>query len=385
MRILIRIFLMAVPIVGALVMSNCGPAVHDYRSYSVGKVIQDVPLEKYPRKLETYQVGEFPKDPEFIRVRTLEVSSFEGYANLIQQLEKIAHEAKMDALIEIKKSESDENLTQTIDNQPFTSLRRKFQLSAVGIKYLKNIDYAHKYRKKQKVYANSNFIKNRSTNRHLDSSAWGNYVQSYEVLKQISPIQNDSLLAEAEFSVAGHLQKVIAYYPDSLNYYQMYVYPYSWQYLLTDTRNWRYLNDASGKLKMREKLDDFGRVVEALRFKYFSQTPHIKSIQVFNQWNGASTASPFKYQVDLKYDIKERWIEKIVYVTKSASKTVYNANIQYNITAFLKEIPVYDAQNRLIKSTIYLWQNDKWKPILYTFNEYYTYEDLKVLCAIKNP
>jgi hypothetical protein len=385
MRILIRIFLLAVPIVGALVMSNCGPAAQNYQSYSVGKVIQDIPLEKYPRKVETYQVGEFPQDPEFIRVRVLEVSSSTGFADLIRQLEHIAYESKMDALIEIKKSESEEPFTQTIDDKPYTSLRRKYQLSAVGIKYAKNIDYAHKYRKKQKVYAHSTFIKNQPKNIQIDSSAWGNYVQSYEVLKQISPVQNDSLLAEAEFSVAGHLQKVINYYSDTLNYYQMYVYPYSWHYLLAETRNWRYVNDANGKLKMREKLDDFGRVAEAVRFKYFSQTPYIKSMQVFSKWKGASSPSPLKYQADLKYDSKGRWIEKIIYVTKSASKTVYNANIQYNISSFLKEIPVYDAQNRITQSTIFLWQNDQWKPILYTLNEYYTYEDLKVLWAIKNP
>ncbi|MCU0446032.1 MAG: hypothetical protein MUE85_14070 [Microscillaceae bacterium] len=384
MRILIRIFLGIVPIAGALLMSDCAPVQPNYHNYLGGKIIHDIPLEKKTTQMEVYQAGQYPPNPDFIRLRTLEVSSLDGYSSLMTDLENLARQSGFDGLIEVQKSDTEIAQTQMIDDKPYTTLKRKFQISAVGIKYLKNIDYIHKYPKIQKLYAHLNFIKNPPVKFKIDSSAWASYVQQYETLKQIPFTSTDSLLAEAHFTAGGHLQKVIDYGQDSLNYYQMFVYPYSLTHLLYETKNWHYLNDANGKVKIRKKLDDFGRVLETIRLKYFFETPYIKSAQVFAHNNG-NQANLFKYQIDLKYDAQGKWIEKIVYKIKNAVKHVHTSQMQYNTGAFLKEIPAYDQQNRLTHSTIFLWENEKWRPILYTYNEFYTYDDLRLLLSINRP
>jgi hypothetical protein len=295
-----------------------GLSACSYQTYHLPQQLLYIPLEPHRNDVELYFNAELPAEKDYYKVIGLSVSG-EDYNTLLIGLKEKGRQTGVDAIINVNQA------TYTIGGDIISSYQI---LQGVGIKYRKNMEYISRQLKQKNVYQYKN------------------------------PVTEPVMIYQAPFHMMGH-EIISNQRPDSL--YKRYVRNFSLEFLLDDTQHWRYSEDFSGKVTVRQRmLPGSVNPVVTCRFTY-NAAGNVNQINVTHHQSYPAV----QHQIQLVYDDQGRVAEKQIYNRKK--------QLQY------REVIHYDADDRVSRIILTRIRAGQENPFLRTDYEYYTVDELPAI------
>lgn len=271
----------------------------------------DFPL-KPVTEVEVFFPGELLPYKEYIEIGSL-ATNMSGATNnqaYVSRLQKIARENGVDALMDIQ------------EDQGYYGGRI---LTALGIKYIKNLDYLDEYVKKESFYK-------------LDSLG-----------------KNKELVAVIERSPIGRTLSSRFSSDEEKDFYETYIQNYRDHHLREERDNWTYRKHANtGMIISRQYSRSSQWVVKTCRFKYGEQG--LERIKIF-------------YEDDFRR-------EEILYMYDEKSR-ISGRQLDLPFGRQLIEGYKYDTEGKLSQKLFILKVPNKVQPLQYVSEfEYYKKEDI---------
>lgn len=337
-------FLFIIFLSGILMLSSClsptatKPLGYDqYKIYPQVGFINKIPTISHQNNIHVFFSGETPKDKAYIKIATVEQSATEAtpYGDVIKILQSKGRSIGADAIFILGKEHTKQAVTDT-EGQILYHISQK-HVSAVAIKYIKNIKNVEQYPKKE-IYHTYD----------LSTKGYKPYVT-----------QNLNL----DGSVSSRTQG---------NFYQSFVYKSSLNYLLKEqNQNWRY-SKYQDLITRRIQYNPRTRRYISYKIMYDSLR-RVK--QVFNK--------TLTEDIEFLYNELSQIVEKKIYGQTYALTIDRNGREKYKPTKrgiIRKEILKYDDLGRLIEKEVFKIIKGKKMPWLkVTYSDFYTQADLMAL------
>lgn len=293
----------------------------------------DLPAPSHTKEVEVYFPGERPQDTAFVKLEIVDVYGNDATSStaMVNELKRAAQHRGLDALLLMDKQIYAELLqqgptvgdlvvgllTNPTPRVPDYSTKTTQTVSALGIKYIKHIDYLDQYPVSQHV-----MYYNPQTNEE----------------KEALRIRLDGYGREKKRTVVN--EKGAAYF-------KKYVEPYRYDYLVTSDFKWTEARDEQDRVVKRKHRTETGEV--DLRVKlYYDSLNRVK-------------------QLKLTYiDIPKTEVMELHY----AGERLVAKNVFRDQQLVWKEELIYDEHNRLMEEKIYWIEQESKNPF---FRIRYTY------------
>lgn len=293
----------------------------------------DLPAPSHTKEVEVYFQGERPQDTAFVKLEIVDVYGNDATSStaMVNELKRAAQHRGLDALLLMDKQIYAELLqqgptvgdlvvgllTNPTPRVPDYSTKTTQTVSALGIKYIKHIDYLDQYPVSQHV-----MYYNPQTN------------EEKEALK----IRLDSYGREKKHTVVNE---------KGAEYFNKYVEPYRYDYLVTSDFRWFEVRDKQNRVVKRKHRTETGEV--DLRVKlYYDSLNRVK-------------------QLKLTYiDIPKTEVMELHYT----GERLVAKNVFRDQQLVWKEELIYDEHNRLMEERIYWLEQESKNPF---FRIRYTY------------
>ena len=296
----------------ASLFTNC------YQQYypTASSRLVDIPTPPLPKDqpVELYFTGEQPSDPNYLKIKLLEVGGFQDYTSLANRLKAVAREEGLDAVIAVVQQQNAANANV---------------LTGVGIKYRKNIDYLNNFPKTQQVFRCLNG----------DTAA-------------------RQLVTTVELNFYGVPKQVMAASPEEEEYYQSFVKPYSFPFFYTDRDpHWHFLTNQSHQVIRRQWVLNS---VPRLDYGFTYDAKKRPSVVTFKD-SRPKTIGLRKATFYLTYDGADRLVEKVIQE---------KGQLRYRERIF------YSPSGRLLETLLYEVRDNREVPFLKSTFSHYTLADI---------
>ena len=315
-------------IISSLSLTSCYQAYLATNS-QVG-VLNNIPTIPHQNKVEVYFPGEYPEDKEYIKIKVLEtvggnyynpagfpVSSDQSgsslaYPSLIDGIRKQAQAEGMDAVLIIDRAE--------IVSSSSSNVETSSSLTAVGIKFKKNLNYL------------DNFVQRKNV---LLADSTEQFAQKPFVSHEYDP-GGKIIKSVGDVSRKGQLL------------YVNYIQKYNYDFLVNEKSNeWRYHPDEFGIIKKRV----YGPQNMVVKLNYNSQK-QVDKVKL----NFPSAFDKDKETIYFKFDEQKR---------------VSGFEMEQDSKVVLRGTYFYDENNRLVRQDILKIIEGVEKPFLQINNEYF--------------
>jgi len=286
------------------------------------EMLVDFPLQPHTEEVTVYFPNDLLPAEAHIRVGVLEVRGGEltSYNELIRRMQVRAQQQGVDAIRILDRQHYTEECEWCLDE--VTTV-----LSAVGLKFTKNLNYLSEYIKAQEVYA-LNDSSGQSNN-------WDTRV-SFDFDGTVTGVEGNGIYAE-------------------------FIKRYSLDYLLyEENRRWRYAADEYGRPRMRVRTYSSGTPHLRVWFTYDAVRPSFVRIKDLQTREESS--------VQLTYDFGGVLLKKLI--------TLSNGSI-------IEQIPIYDTQGKQTGSEYYRIQQEERVPYLRVAYDFYSPEDVREQLVLK--
>ncbi|WP_207433720.1 hypothetical protein [Sabulibacter ruber] len=319
-------FLVAVALLSTACMSG-------YQTLMPADRLSTIPTPVHGQEVEVFFPGERPKDTAYVKIAVLEhkVEGEVAYAQLVEQLKQKAQLQGMDALLLLGKNQStklksDQGLLETlVEITSGEEIRDNYysvtthELSGVGIKYKRNLQYLPEYVQTKQVYA-------------LENGA-------------------EKPLATVLVDYQGSDKKITTANQTDENTYRNNVQRYNLHHLLKEEGpNWRY-STYGGLVQKRKLISDKGAgVLKTVKIKYNAAQLPVK-LELYN------ANLPLTEVITIGYNEQNQVVEKQVFRNKQL---------------YLKETNTYDTAGKLVSTLHELIHEGKSIPAFKTVYNYYS-------------
>ncbi|MEM9673765.1 MAG: hypothetical protein ACFB15_29370 [Cyclobacteriaceae bacterium] len=293
-------------------------------SYYDQDMLVDFPLLPHTAEVSVYFPQDTLPDEEYIRVGVLEVrgDEFTSYNTLIRKLQVQAQKRGVDAIQLMGK--------QTYLEEGYEESYVLSELSGIGIKYVKNIDYLSEFIKSQEIYFSG---------RGYNPSDSGRWVAKIwlDFNRQVTQMEGEK------------------------NYLQ-FVRKHSLDYLLySNSEKWRYTLDEHQQINKRTRVGSAG---VQLRVWFSYQVKDLPNFVRIREYPSRKETS-----IWFAYDAEGRILKKRITLPDGE---------------MIDQILVYDAIGRHTKSEYYWVQaNDQLSPYLLVKHQFYSPDDIPQLVVLK--
>jgi len=317
-------------IISSLSLTSCYQAYLATNS-QVG-VLNNIPTIPHQNKVEVYFPGEYPEDKEYIKIKVLETvggnyynptgfpvssdraGSSLAYPSLIDGIRKQAQAEGMDAVLIIDRAEIVSSISSSSNVETSSSL------SAVGIKFKKNLNYL------------DNFVQRKNV---LLADSTEQFAQKSFVSYEYDP---GGKIIKSEGDVSRKSQQL----------YINYIQKYNYDFLVNEKSNeWRYHPDEFGVIRKRI---------------YIPQNMVVKL-----DYNSQKQVDKVKLSFPTTYD-KDK---ETIYFEFDEQKQVSGFEVEQDSKIVLRGTYSYDENNRLVRQDILKIIAGAERPFLQINNEYF--------------
>lgn len=289
-------------------LSGCVPTYQYVRNNN----LTPIPTFTHENEVKVYFNESEIKDP-FVRIKVLEVSNG-NYQTLLNKLKKNGQLLGVDALIILGNT-----ATEKVEGSDgYVSSSSIHTLYALGIKYIKNIDYLDQFVKKERLYLVEN--------------------------------GKNELVGSVIRSPEGDVLEV----KDSMKYFKTFILPFDLFYLQFDNKsNWYYQLSPFGLVSNRRILNKNGNILQEEKFEYGTYNL-VKKVSIYKSLAAVGRVEVFYNRVNRNVDYK------IIEMNKKKWKETF----------------LYDNNEKLIGKRIDFLDDGKEIPFLAIEFEYYSNADL---------
>ncbi|WP_210462610.1 hypothetical protein [Rufibacter roseolus] len=303
-----------------------------YEPVVSGDRLSSLPTPSHGKEVEVFFPGERPSDTAYVKIAVVEEKA-EGevaYAQLVEQLRKKAQKQGLDAILILGKTQgtqlkNDATLFEVIleiasgdeikDNYYSVTTH---ELSAVGIKYKRNLQYLPQYVQSKRIY----------------------------VLEK----GQELLLATVAVDHLGQDQKVTYQNVNDTPTYQRFVHRYSLDHLLKEQGpHWHYLEE-NGLVVRRKLLSMDG-------------SGPIKNIKI------SYNAAQLPEKLEIRHPVTA--LPEVLTITYNSQGQVTQKHIYRNKQLVLQETNTYGADGKLVSTLHEKVQHGQTIPFLKTVYDYY--------------
>ncbi|WKN46233.1 hypothetical protein [Tunicatimonas pelagia] len=287
-------------------------------------MLVDFPLLPHSEEIGTYLPGDSLPAEAYIRVGVLEVrgGEFTTYNELIRRMQRRAQEQGVDAIQILDKQHYIDECDGCWDE--VTTI-----LSAVGLKFTKNLDYLSEYLKAKEIYA---------LHDNDSSKQAGNW--------------NTKVWFDFDRTPTGI---------EGQKDYATFIERYSLDYLLyEENRRWRYATDEYGRPRMRVRT-------------HASGTPHLRV------WFTYDAVRPSLVRIK---DLSSRE-ESSIQFTYDTFGSLMKKHITLPDGDVIEQVPTYDAEGKQVSSGYYRIREEEREPYLRVVYKFYSPDDVKKQLVLK--